>query len=130
MTTFTCDLDRVVSVLLAASRAKDSGISAAEAVKVLADAGIDVPGDEATAQAMNIRAVLAWVNPAVGGNKRGPGGGFVPAEKLAPKEKKAQGVNSLVGKLKAQGVTEESIREMLSQVHAQAVAEGRATPLA
>lgn len=114
MSTFICDLDQVVSVLLAAARQKDRGITPAEAVSILAENDIEVPGGDDTAQAMNVRALLGWVNPSVGGNKRGPGGGFVPAEKLAPKEKKGQGPGSLINELRKQGVDDEKILAMLS----------------
>lgn len=123
MSTFICDLDNVVSVLLAAAREKDRGITPAEAVSILSDEGIEVPGSDDTAQAMNVRALLGWVNPTVGGNKRGPGGGFVPAEKLAAKEKK-QGAGSLINELKKQGVTDEKLKEVLSQMLTPSAVQG------
>lgn len=118
MNTFSCDLDNAVSLLVAASRAKKAGVSASEAVSILADAGIDVPGDEPTAQAINLRALLAWVNPKVGANKRGPGGGFCAVEFASAKEKKGQGVLSLVNALKSQGMSEDKIRAVLAEAAA------------
>lgn len=112
MSTFVVDLSKVVETILA--RSGKEGVSADKAIEVLEEAGITVPGDGRPAQMMNLRALFAWVNPAVGGSKRGPGGGFVRAEHLAAKEKKGQGVVSHLNKLKEQGLTDEQIKQALA----------------
>jgi hypothetical protein len=116
--TFVCDLDTAVAHLVAESRARKGGVTAGEAVRVLASKGITVPGDNDETKAINVRSLLAWVDSSVGGNKRGPGGGFCAVEFASAKEKKAQGVVSLVNQLKEQGVTDEQIRMVLASAAA------------
>lgn len=118
MSTFTCNLDNAISLLVTASRAKKAGVSAGEAVEILTDHGIEVPGDTHDMRTVNLRALLAWVNPAVGASKRGPGGGFCAVEFASAKEKKPQGAVSMVNLLKAQGVTDDQIKALLAQAAA------------
>jgi hypothetical protein len=114
--TFVADLDKVVSVLLAAARAKGAGVSAEESVSILAKHGIEVPGENATAQAINMRALFSFVSPEVGGTKRGPTGGFCPVELLPTKEKSTPKSTVLANSLRKQGLSEEAIREVLQDV--------------
>lgn len=112
MSTFKYDLADVVNTILA--RSGKEGVSADKAIELLKEYSIEVPGDSHQAQAMNLRALFAWVDPAVGGSKRGPGGGFVRAEHLAAASKKPQGVVSHLNKLREQGVTDDQLKEALA----------------
>jgi hypothetical protein len=116
---FTADLTQMVETVLAEGRARKAGVSASEALTLLSAAGYDVPGDSPETQAINLRGLFAWVNPSVGSSKRGPKGGFAPAEYATAASKKPQGAIGTVNSLKKQGVTDEQIREALAQISAQ-----------
>lgn len=115
---FTTDLSAMVETLLSEGRTRKAGVSASEAVTLLTAAGYDVPGESPEMQAVNLRGLFAWVDPSVGSSKRGPKGGFAPAEYATPASKKPQGAIGAVNALRKQGVTEDQIREALAQISA------------
>lgn len=114
MSTFTCDLEKVVETILA--RSGEEGVPADKAVEILSAAGFEVPGDSPQAKAMSVRALFAWVNPAVAVSKRGPGGGFVRTQYAQPKKKQGTGVISHLNRLREQGLSDDVIRETLAKM--------------
>jgi hypothetical protein len=122
---FATDLSDAIALLLEEGRSRKAGVSAGDAVRLLTEAGYDVPGETPEMQAVNLRGLLAWVDPSVGASKRGPKGGFAPAEYASAKEKKPQGTIGTVNSLRRQGVTDEQIMRALEQVARRAKA---ATP--
>ncbi len=113
---FSADLSDAIAILLEEGRTRKAGVSAGDAVRLLTDAGYEVPGESPEMQAVNLRGLLAWVDPSVGSSKRGPKGGFAPAEFAQPASKKPQGTIGAVNALKKQGVTDEAILRALEQV--------------
>lgn len=112
--TFTSDLSGVVTYVLSCSG--EEGVTAEKAVELLEAEGYTVPGEGKTGKEAAIRGLFAWVNPSVGTSKRGPNGGFVRAEHAGTKSKKGQGVISHLNRLKEQGLSEDAIREALTNL--------------